>query len=188
MDAHYLRLTKPQLEAILDAAKLHAPTLITPGMTLAGTQMVNDSDLKAINEELTVNQVVGPVVVIDMGDPNGMNPPHLAAAFNSITNYLQDIAEEAKKAREAVEHGASDLSQKLDDINATIGGSNSYGAIISVRDAVRAVADAAILSQPLPAVPGERDDRIDEAANRVLEALQRRPDLEAAVRAKINGL
>jgi hypothetical protein len=175
-----LTLTTDMLEGILRAVVDKTPHLAN-GVYASGT--VTDTDIHDINEELKDKLVSGPVMVIDIAANAGvMHPSNIGAVLNNHNNTLETIAEEAKKGREATEFGLQNIVTHLKLISDSINGASSYGVLAEIRDAVRSISDASILSTPLPA--GD-DDQLEAAADRVLELLNRRPDLKAAVEAKL---
>jgi hypothetical protein len=165
-----LTLTLEQLDAILLAVSHRATHL-----NLHGKGILQDHDVKGINDELALTGVIGPSVhaVIDISNPHGSSPGHLASTLNGYGNDLVSINEGIKKL--------DGTAQKVADALTSIA-----AVLVNIEGAVSSLSDANILAQPLPPEVNA-DDALYGAADRIVQLLTRRPDLLQIVREKLDA-
>jgi hypothetical protein len=175
-----MNLTRDQLKGITTIIAERVPHL---GHAEA---VVTDVDVATVNQELMARGVQGfavevtETVTIDIDDHTSTTPG-LAQRLIDIDQSLSAVAGELGQLRMDIGNGITSLEGVLRDIQHAIDSANSFTSLSGIRDAIRALADAKILAQPLP----PEDDRIGAAADRIIEALERRPDIREAVASKL---
>lgn len=170
-------VTKEELHKLLEIVRQRAPRLMNTG----SIDEPYDNEVRDVNRGFDLGDVRGPSFIIDISDPYNMNPGHLASTLNGYGNHLEQIAEESKKSRELLEIALTTMNGHLEGIKNAVQFPNMQVSmdtpLSEIRDAIRSLADAAIISQPLPA--GE--PHLEQAAARIVEMLDRRPELREAV-------
>jgi len=172
-----VKLTKDQLKELLDVIASEMPAV----GVISGTH-IDQSEVDAVNTELRARGIQSPVVIVDVDDPYS-TAPGLAQRLDSIGNSVSGVSGEISLVRSELHNHFSALTDVLRDIEGAIRVVDSSDALPGIQRAIEALLAVEILAQPLP----PEDERIGEAADRVVEALGRRPELREAVASKLGG-
>lgn len=183
MGAH-LTLHERQLKAIVKA-------LAESGIITGGCEdLIDDDRTHRVNQALhnlyDDNQV--PIThVFDVADPNTYPKPHVAELVDDVTSSIDKVATDLGMKMDSLE---STLSQKLDTLANFVASASADVGLVGVEKAINTAADrivdAITTTDPASAIPPE--ERVVKTADRVVEALRRKPELMSEVMRRLREL